>query len=305
MASVKNIENINVEDITFTEPENVDDFIRSGIGLGDHVPEVVPVNGKYHPDENYIYLVMNNLFTYGISPSYEMKKPQTPENINGYQIAIPMTSKDTVHKPTDVEKQRLDFFLRIKEKLVDFMMNNKDKLPTAYKHVPSHEEMDKLVKCPMSRKKIEEMNPKTGKLEKTREDVNAVYHLYLPMIWYKKSGNFVTEVRGPGDVKLDPMELINVRGNVNVVIRLSYVSYGKMASFKFHLHEISFTPQQQRQRMRILPPLAEESLPQETQDDVSLEEEEEMVEVKTKSGTKMITRSKYNELKKKKTQSTK
>jgi hypothetical protein len=55
--------------------------------------------------------------------------------VNGYQFVIPLSSKETVDNPTQQEARNINFFKSLRDKLVEFMVDNHEALPETYQAV--------------------------------------------------------------------------------------------------------------------------------------------------------------------------
>jgi len=256
MSNTVDITNADTSNLKFSVPQDVDGYTRSGVGYGDHEPVLTRDDGKRLLDDDYLYFTTPQMHCYGVFPTYEYQKPRTEDNINGYQVIVPLTSDETVEKPTKQEKQILDFFSGLKQQLCDFMIEHQDDLPEHYQAV-SADKMGMMVNSIVSRPKKKDdeeggVASKNAKNKKREEDQSKPQTLYLPLIFYKHNAKFGTNVHGPGDRSVDPLKYHKVPGKIEMVIRVRYVNYGKKATFNMQLYECNYIPEQRVPRRRML-----------------------------------------------------
>jgi len=307
-----NIKNFDTSKITYSQAEKAGSYDRLGIGYkGVLEAHIAPNNGaKFKTRDEYLYVSMPPMQCYGLFPTYVYEKERIDENINGWQVIVPLEGETR----TKEEQHNIDVFFEIREKLVSFITENQDLMPAPF-NTCRPEMLHTLIPNMFS----------TPKQREGGDDPKET--LYIPLIYYNKKGNFGTKVYGPGDYEVNPLKYSKIGGMIEMVLRLNYVSMGKKARIKMELYEANYIPNPPRVHTRMVArnnaPVSDDiedvvdttssttqtmsetasttqtstSSPQE--EELILEEEEEMVEVKTKNGPKMITRAKYNELKKK------
>lgn len=270
-----NIKDFNENELTFTLPEEVrgtkSSFTRSAVGYGDYTPPLHPDEGRnYLLDEQYLYFITGWMDCIGVYPTYEQGEARTPENITGYQVIVPLTTKETVKNPTDSEQANIDFFQTLPDKLAEFMNDNKELVPDSYQDVPDNK-MRSRINNIVSRKKVTKVvkvkAKGSGKVaERTQkvEDPETALTLFLPLQYIRSTKKFRTHIYGPGNREVEPLKYHKKPGKIQMVIQMQHIHYGKNASFKMRLMEANYKPSKfapQRRRLAANDAPAESDIP--------------------------------------------
>lgn len=234
------ISNFDAEQLSFSD--ELDDK-RSGIGYGDLPPLTQREGGKRLLDTDYLEVMTDWMDCYGVFPTFNLRKDGAryvkTDEINGYQVIIPLTSQETVQSPTDEEQTNINFFESFQNKVVEYMNENKDNLPQAYKYIPD-DKMNQLVSPLLVQSKTETTNEKGKKVK--LPDPTKPLHLYLPLQYYSKNDKIFTKFFGPGDREVDPLKYQKVRGQIQMVIRCESIYFGNKTSIKLRLVEANYKP---------------------------------------------------------------
>lgn len=251
------IRDFDINKLIITTPEKIGIYDRSAVGYKGHYDKpVLELKGhKYLPDTEYTYVMSGWMPCYGVYPTYafnpillQQKKPQVRNDttLNGYQVIVPLTSEESATKPTPDEQVNINFFLQLREAIAQHMIDNKDKLPDNFSNV-SDEKMINMVNPLITRAKTDD--PKSGK---KAEDPTKPYHLYMPMMFYKadptknklRADKFGTHFYGPGNIEVSPLTYVKKFGQIQMLMRVRYVSYGKKANLIFQLVEANYKPRE-------------------------------------------------------------
>lgn len=186
-----------------------------------------------------LYMAAPREFCYGVAKDYAFGKEKIDENLKGYQVCLFCSDPSKTAKPATEEQKRFIHDLKTVEKLLsDHLKKNIDFLDEeAHEKVRS----GKFVKAIAKHPKKEEPIPGSTRTKKVT-DPSKPLRYYAKLLQNKKSGKFVTQFYGPGDVDLDPLKLVDTWGYIEPVIKLEYV-YVKNdgANIQVKLFEANFT----------------------------------------------------------------
>jgi len=228
-------------------------------------------------------------FCYGVQPEYGYGKAKTEENMRGYNLCYYCSNPDTKtkHPPTPEQQTAIKNLNSIATKLATHLKESKDYLEeTAGDLAESRKLVSPLARYP--KKEID--NPNNPKLKKKIADTSKALRFY-PRLIQSKNGTFISDFNGPGNKKLNPLDLVEKRGYITPAIKFEYVYIGtSTATIQIKLWECNYTPTESLQRKRLLEvnedklivseesdpneDLKEEILPKE--EDLSFDNEEEL-----------------------------
>lgn len=232
-------------------------------GMPDSYLSCIPRAGSSYRDQNTcLYLVFPKdlgMFSTGLIPQYKYIKgnkavPKTPENIVGYNMAVPLVKRDTMANPTEKEQQILSTFKAFHKSAVKYIMANREKLPLAFRSL-SDEQLKKCVQT----------------IETPGKEVNGTTYpatLFCKVRYFPEKPaekekkmqpeKFMTPFKGPGNVKIEPKTLVKTPGNVSFVLKINHLNFitgdsEKDMKIKFdtELAEVNFT-KTVRQEINIL-----------------------------------------------------
>lgn len=219
----------------------------------------IPRPGTNYRDPNtcmYILFTKEyNMTALGLIPQYKFvpkkKTEQIPENIVGYNMVVPLLSRDTMKNPTEKEQQIASMLKHMHKAAQKFILANKASLPVAFRNL-SDEDLKKRVQTI-------ETPPKDEKYAPTLF-AKVKYFPAKPADEKNKARPecFFTTFKGPGNQKLDPKSLVKVTGKVSFVLRVSHLNFitgddedSLKIKFDTELTEVNFT-KTERQQLNML-----------------------------------------------------
>lgn len=198
-----------------------------------------PNKEKPYETEGALVFETEELFTFGVQETFNLNQATGVKDIlTGYQLPLSMYD---MGGPTDAQKEWVDGMYAVFEHVKDHIFENKRK----YRKVSRIESKNEL-------RKMEPFYYKMDKKTDTRVE-GAMPQLYAKLRTRRnqKKGQeskgpatFTIETRfyDQNDCPLVPLDLLNVRGKVKVMIQLESIYFGTNVSLQLKVREVTFTP---------------------------------------------------------------
>ena len=253
----------NVKDISVNPSEFdrsrvvIHDPTTSSFNVGDMPIETTMSTGKYVDDEGIecdLYFAAPAQTCFGVNYVYDLqvkKEEQVPENAKGLQICYPMTSMQTIDKPTPQEKACMDMIDALWELAVEKGRQEAEReeplIPapsvSSCMAAEKRKKMDLFVKRPMEYPK--------GKDKKTL-DTTKPKRMYVKLVTTGRGETLKAHTKffGPGDVQKSALRFVDKRGIIEPCYKWEGIYWGAHgpasphgASLRFKLVEANYTPQ--------------------------------------------------------------
>jgi hypothetical protein len=195
---------------------------------GDHDP----TTGRYQ-----------GLYSTGVFETFVYQKPRTPEFLSGYQLQTCLVAKDNLENPTEGEQQVLNVFEGLVKMVRKWVVANKESLPHSFKSLSD----DQLKACvqPLHQPSI------------TKEGTTYGPSFFCKIGYWKANEykgkqfpeRFTTPFKGPGNVPLNPKNLVKTSGRVVIAFRINHLTFitgeseeDMKIKFDAELADVNFTP---------------------------------------------------------------
>jgi len=198
-------------------------------------------NGKIGP----LLVQFGKRFCFGVQPNnidregkIKKDKAGAPLSVTGYQVCLPMLSKDA---PTDEERQVVEFLDNLKNYIQQWCVQNK-------KAVGMGKDPDGLVESKVGdilyRKKTEDGEYEDGYTPR----------LYIDLIYYSSNNSCETKFYGPNDSEIDPRSLVGKKFfNVIPTVRFDTIDVRAKIAIKYKLYDGTVELQESGTKKRFAP----------------------------------------------------
>ena len=248
-------EEFSKDKMVFGKVDDSDDLNAKGIkakysraavgyeGMNKRLITTFPSGGSKRRDKkNALHILVKNVFSLGIYPTYVYEAERTEENINGFQFMVPLIQdRDNIGNPTKQDKIVIDVFEGITEALRDWCVEHQDDLPDIFQSMTEQELRDCVqpLHQPARKTATGEFGPTFfAKLDYWAENKERGF-----------PERFGTVVKGPKNTKLNPKDLLKTHGKLTMAFRVHHVNFMHAAKkskakikFDSELAEANFTP---------------------------------------------------------------
>ena len=248
---------INISPSEFNEDKLIiEDAITISYVIGAATVDVTSSKIFYENedgDKAEFYTPAPSQRVYGVNYKYPFASAEIdhiPEKAEGMQIGYPITSKDTINKPTDEEIAFKIMIDKIWNKVVEKGKSECDKdkpvvpNPTISSFIAAEKKgmWHNAVKVP-----YDFPNSKDGKTK----DKTKPQRMYIDLITSGKGNNLksASQFYGPGDVPVNPKQFIDAPGIIEPALKVDSVFWGAHgpkapygASIKFKVAQANFSP---------------------------------------------------------------
>jgi len=135
---------------------------------------------KRRSAEKSLVVVFTDMFSVGLLPQYpytepgQPQKPRTPENVSGFNLMVPLVSRESAGNPSEKEAKNLAVLKAFHKAAQKFVLTNKEKLPAAFRHLSD----EKLKAC------IQPIETPTMTRKKDGKDVTYPPTLYGKVVYW-------------------------------------------------------------------------------------------------------------------------
>lgn len=254
---------LKINRVIYGEPEEIDITDADGKKTGSYYKCSVSYRNESTGEEGGLCLKAPKQFCYGFQEDYGYGKAETEENFKGYQFTYYCSDPSSKeNKMTEEEKSFTKNLTALEKKLSQHLKDYAEFLPEKAGGLAQDE---KLVSAIAKHPKKEEnvlgkdgrpLLKKDGKpMTKKVFDKTKPLRMYVKLLFTKKTKKFATEVFGPGDIKMSPLEFVKKWGHIDPAFKFEYVYIGEAsATFQIRLWECNYTPKEGSVRPRLLPP---------------------------------------------------
>lgn len=247
------------DDSIFIEPKDFDikRLVIKPIQSQSYSPKNGPVidtvfsEVKYLDDskqEKNLWFSAPKQTCFGISYKYGFTGPKDdPNNITGMQACYPVTSSDTIDKPTSEEKQFDNMMTLMHKKFVQYVKENAES-PDLHEKALNLIKLNKFVKEAYSWRKVPVDPAKKNGPKKEDRSKPRTFYCDIPTTGKQAETQAQITVFGPGDEPIPASSIVSKLGEFNFVFAIKSLSYATQgaseyaAKPKFLVVQASYVP---------------------------------------------------------------